>query len=132
MMMRRRIPKNVMKGKRIVGFKPANLKEAVIEIIILVFIMFQIPFVTKIRWILIICVGAFIVLVNYIGFAGFSIFQTLYYYLLYRKEMKSISYRRLSHGCKAKDYFPVVVNGKVQSIKKHRKNEAIKNFLGQN
>ena len=127
-MRNRFIPDNVLSGKRICGFKPANLKEGVIEVIIFSFIIFQIPFILKVKWIIIICCGIAIMAANYIGIAGNSYFQTLFNFLNYRKNLKQYSFRRMQHGLTKKKQ--LIVNGKVKTIKENRTSNFLKKVIG--
>lgn len=124
---KRIIPQNVFQGKRILGFKSRNFKEALIFTVITILIIMQIPFVTKVRWIMIICIGAAVFMANCVGIKNQAFTEFIGNMLRFQYYRKPFHYRRLNNG-KAKNK-PAVVNGKVQTIKENRTNNLAKFIL---
>lgn len=127
-MRERVIPENVLQGKRILGFKRRNFFEGIIMALIVSFLVRQIPFVEKVSWIVMICLGLFIFLVNAIGIHGQPILQVLFRFFRYRKYTRQYSYRRLENG--SRESKPLIVNGKVRTITESRTMENIKKIIG--
>lgn len=112
------IPQNVFQGKRILGFKSRNVKEAVIFTLITCFIILQIPFVTKVKFIMITCIGAAVFMANCIGIKNQAFTEFIGNILRFHYYRKPFHYRRLDNGKEKKK--PAVVNGKIQTIKENR------------
>lgn len=125
-LMERYIPKNVLQGKRIMGFKSRNIIEGVIEAVIVLLLLLKIPFVLKVKLIVVICVSLFILAINCIGIKDQAITEFLINFIRYRHYLKPFHYRRLTNE---KQYIPAVVDGKVKTIKENRNINAIKKIV---
>ncbi len=99
------IPKNVVSSNKIMGFRKRNILEGAVETGLWVFLIWNIPFTTPVRWILIIVVGLAIFGVNLIGIKGNPLSSTILNYIKYRKITKQYSYRRISEKHRAKPVF---------------------------
>ena len=90
------IPKNVVQQDKILGFRKRNLLEGVIETALWTWLMFQIPFILSVRWIMIIVIGAAILFLNFKGIKGNPISSTIFNFFKYRKIIKQYEFRRIS------------------------------------
>ena len=123
----RYIPDNVLRGKRILGLKKRNFYEGIITALIASFIIFQIPFVPKVRWIFIVCLGITIFLVNAIGIRSLTVTELIVNYLQLRPYLKQFHYRRLTNVQKDSD--PVIKDGKVLSFRKNGAQKIIRRII---
>lgn len=125
---RRYIPENVFKGKRIMGFKPRNVIEGVVFAVIAAVIIAIPPFVPKVQWILIGCVGLYLIIMCAIGIDDQAPTELLKNYLMYKKYMNQYSYRRIKND---KQEAPKVISekGKVIPIQKNRAFNFLEKFF---
>lgn len=71
------IPDNVLESKRIFGFRRRNWIEGLICVVIVGFIILQIPFVLRVKIIFLICMCGPILLLNLVGIKDQSIFEAI-------------------------------------------------------
>ena len=126
-MRERIIPQNVLQGKRILGFKQRNFIEGVIAALIVAVLILQIPFVSKVKMIVLICCMIFVFFINAIGIKGQPLTQAITRFVTYRKYTKQYSYRRLEDA--RKEVKPVVVNDKVRTITETKATANIKKIV---
>lgn len=123
-------PENVMSNKRILGFKKRNFAEAIIEIFLFLVFLTFIPFVVKVRWIILICGAAGIALANFIGVQGNSPTQALIMFIRYRKQTNiRYSYRRFSDDT-PRGNVEVISNGKVKIFRSAESTRRVKSIIG--
>lgn len=130
-MQRERItPNNVLQINRIAGFKKRNLVEGLVWAVIAGLIISAIPFVTKVKWIIIICVGIALIIANGFGINGYPVSATVLNWLKYRHFLNQFSYRRLN---KDVGEYKTIVNdkNKVRTITANRSIKNIRKFFGQ-
>ena len=127
------IPQNIIQGRRILGFRIRNLAEGAIDALLFAWLISGIPFVPKVRWIITICVGLFLIIVTGIGIKGLAPSQVIIKFLSYRKFIKSYSYRRPNYANKKQPDLISEENGKsvVNTIAKQKNLNRAKNFLFQ-
>ena len=127
------IPQNIIQGRRLLGFRIRNLAEGVLAALLFAWIVAQIPFVPKVRWIITICVGLFLIVVMGIGIKGLAPSQVFIKFLTYRKYIKTYSYRRPNHANKKQTELISNENGKavVNTIARQKNLNRAKNFLFQ-
>lgn len=114
----RYIPENVLQGKRFLGFRIPNLIEGVVWALIAFIIICQIPFVKKVKWIMIICIGLFLIIANGIGIKGQRFSVTVINYFKYKPFMKRFSYRRMNYNPEPEDLF-VTEKGRMKVVTVH-------------
>lgn len=124
----RYIPKNVLQGKRIMGFKYRNIVEGAIDALIVILLLLQIPFVLKVKLIVVICIGIFVFFGNCFGIKDQAISEFLLNFLRYRNFVRTFHYRRLNHE---NGYKPAVVEGKVITIKENKNINAFRRIMQQ-
>ena len=125
----RYIPQNVIKNNRFLGFKKRNLIEGIIAAILMALLINAIPFVFKVKLIIIIVLGIAIILLNSIGIKGNAISITVYNYLTYRYYTNKFTYRRL--GRDTKQLKPLINDKKeVRTIKENKSIKVVKNLIG--
>lgn len=131
MLRKRFIPHNYLQGKRILGFRKRNFFEGLAWAFVALLIIGSIPFVTKVRWILTICIGIFLVIMNGIGIRGQSYSQALINMFHYRKYLKPFTYRRLNYANKEPEPLFETVNSKqkVRTIRENSKLEQAKKLI---
>jgi len=131
MQSKRIIPQNIIQGRRILGFRIRNLVEGAFTALLFAILISGIPFVPKVRWIITICVGLFLIIVMGIGIKGLAPSQVIIKYLSYKKYIKTYSYRRANHANKKASELISDENGKaiVNTIAKQKNLNRAKNFL---
>ena len=127
------IPQNIIQGRRLFGFRIRNLAEGVIAALLFAWLVSKVPFVPKVRWIVTICVGLFLVIVMGIGIKGLAPTQVIIKFFSYKKFIKTYSYRRPNHANKKQTELISDENGKkiVNTIARQRNLNRAKNFLFQ-
>lgn len=130
---KRIIPQNIIQGRRLLGFRIRNLIEGAFAALLFAAIIAQIPFVPKVRWIITICVGLFIIIVMGIGIKGLAPTQVLFKYLTYKKYIRTYTYRRPNNASKKQSEIIADENGKlvVTTIAKQKNLNRAKDFLFQ-
>lgn len=93
-----RIPDNVLKSKRYLGFKRRNITEAIISFIISAFLIYQISFVMRVKIIFIICVGASVAFINLIGIKNQSISEIILNFIKYKKQKPVLHLRSVKYA----------------------------------
>lgn len=121
------IPENIIKGKRIMGMKPRNLIEGGIAALITALIIAIPPFVPKIRWILIICVGLYVAGLCILGIHAQAPTEFVKNYLSYRRYTKMFHYRRITND---PDYKKAISDeGKILTVRENKAKSLISHFL---
>ena len=109
------IPKNVLQSGKISTFKKRNLIEGVIWAILFALLINFIPFVFKVKLIIIASVGAVLIIVNGFGIRGNAISSTVFSYLKYRYYLNKFHYRRINNEHQNSE--PIINDdGKVRTI----------------
>ncbi len=124
------IPKNVVQQDKILGFRKRNLLEGVLETAAWTWLMFQIPFIISVRWILIIVIGAAILFLNFKGIKGNPISSTVINFFKYRKIIKQYEFRRISKEYRSESVFDEDTR-EVRTIKTWNPSTRIEAFLEQ-
>ena len=124
------IPKNVVQQDKILGFRKRNLLEGVIETALWTWLMFQIPFILSVRWIMIIVIGAAILFLNFKGIKGNPISSTIFNFFKYRKIIKQYEFRRISKEYRSQSVFDEDTR-EVKTIKTWNPSTRIEAFLEQ-
>ena len=123
------IPKNVITNTKILGFKKRNLIEGAVWVVVFALLVNLIPFVTKVKIIVIVSIGLVLLVVNGFGIMGKSISATIISYIRYRYYTNRFSYRRLNN---AENQKPLIDNqGKVRVIKENSSIRFVKKLLGE-
>ena len=92
----RYIPKNVLQGKRIMGFKYRNIVEGAIDALIVFLLLLQIQFVLKVKLIVFICIGLVVFFGNCFVIKDQAISEFLLNFLRYRNFLRTYHYRRVN------------------------------------
>lgn len=105
-------PDNILQGKRVANLiRPRNMVEGAICCIVLAYVLFQIPFASLFRWILISVLGATIFILNCIGIKNLSFSETVINYFRIKKHTKNMDYRRANNV--KKDNEPLIKDGHI-------------------
>lgn len=124
------IPKNALQSGKIATFKKRNIIEGVIWALVFALLVNFIPFVLKVKLIIIISVGLVLIVINAFGIRGNAISSTIYSYLQYRYYLNKFHYRRLND--ELDDSEPIInSNGKVRTVVESKTINAAKKFIGQ-
>lgn len=124
------IPNNVLQINRLAGFKKRNLAEGGVWAVSAGLITNAIPFVSKVKWIVIICVGLALIVANAFGINGYPVSATVLNWLKYRYYLNQFSYRRLKKD--VGEYKSIVTDkNKVRTITATRSIKNIRKFFGQ-
>ena len=111
------IPTNVMESSKIFGFKKRNLIEGLIWAAVLSLIIYLIPFVFKIKIVLILAAIVVSLIINGFGIRGQAISKTVINFMKYKYYRKRFPYRRLNeiHNTEKERSFKTE-DGKVRAI----------------
>lgn len=91
-------PRNVMQAKRILGFKSKNWIEAGITVLCVALIVWQIPFVFRVKLIVTFCIGGALAVLNLLGLKNQSLSETAYSFIRYWQNRKSYSLRSVNYA----------------------------------
>ncbi len=97
------IPANVVQSNRLLGFKKRNIAEGFGWAFLFALLVNAIPFVPKVKWILIIVVGVSIIALNAKGIHDSALSTVFISFYKYRKYMKTFHYRRFKKEYSHKD-----------------------------
>lgn len=130
-MQERIIPKNVIQGKRVLGFHKRNLIEGIVAVLLFYLFLHALPLVPLVRRVLTICIGTFLFIINGIGIKGQAFTVAFAHYLKYKKMLKTYSYRTLDKAPdRLEEIFDYDDNGQ-QIVKSNKsKIEKARQFLG--
>lgn len=130
-MKERIIPKNVVQGKRIMGFHRRNLIEGALMAFTVFLIIRAFPFVPLVRRVLSIGLGIFLLVVNGLGIKGQPFSKAILHYISYKKMLVTYSYRTLgSTKEQSREVFKYDSDG-IKYVKRNKsKLEKAKQFFG--
>lgn len=112
----RYIPDNILQGKRIANLiRPRNMTEGIVCCLLLIYVMFQIPFAPTFRTIVIIVLSVAILILNCIGIKNQSFSEALINFVRIRRYLKEINYRRVNNVSKENE--PVIKDGRITTGK---------------
>ena len=96
------VPNNVLQGKRLFGFRIRNVVEAGIWVALIYKLVSLVPFVTRVRWIVIVCLCLVAILVNLMGVKDMTISEVAINFVHCKMTGKIYHLRSVDHAKKEK------------------------------
>lgn len=125
------IPRNVINNSRILGFKKRNLIEGVVWVAVFALFVNLIPFVLKVKIIIIVSIGLVLLIINGFGIRGNALSATIVSFIRYRYYTNKFSYRRLNNVTENEKPIIDPNTRKVRTITENRSVRFVKKFLGE-
>lgn len=94
------IPENILQSRRIMSFRRRNLIEGAISAVALGLIIYQVPFVPRVKAIITVCMCLAVFVVNLLGIKNMSISEVVSDFIYYKKHKALYHLRSINNAKK--------------------------------